>query len=978
MFLKRIEMQGFKSFADRSVISFDKEITGIVGPNGCGKSNISDAVRWVLGEQSVKSLRGSTMSDVIFSGSGQRKMVNFAEVTLVFDNTERFLQTDYAEIEITRRLHRTTGESEYLINKTTCRLKDIVDLILDSGLGKDSLSIISQGNIINFAEARPSDRRGLFEEAAGVAKYKKRKHESTQKLDRTQENLDRLVDIISEIEKQVLPLRRQAEKARNYLTLKDELQEIEIAVLVFEIHDLQKQAEEIETNIRTLAADNVIQSAQMNTLDNAIADLNAELKELNGDINVLQEQMLRNVHEIQTLDSRKVELDERRKYQIEQSQDQSKLEQMRQLLDEARFEYNDRQGRYESLNAQLRLYNQESEKLNSAVSELQQKTAYSLENTRRLENRKEVLKAQLNAPFQNQAGVQAIVDAKDSLPGILDVTASAFKPHQGYENALTAALGGAMYHIITADDESAVRAINFLKRNKSGRATFLPQSIMKPLHVNQESLIVCNNTKGYLGVAADFVYYDNIFKPICNALLNNVVVVDDINNGKVLANLLNYRYKIVTLDGDIIHRGGSLSGGFQKELYSPLTLQSEFDGIAQKIEDSRAIYDDYQLKLTNARKDLANVSENTVQSQLLIAQIEPILDAKRAKYERLKDEFDTLNPNDLESDGTFFDELLTSLNDAYALRDSINASIKLKNDRRVKCTSELERKDTQLRQLRRELTALQANEHSLDVEKVRLQTQKENLLLRLNSEYQMTMEYATSLEHDIDLDSAKQRVLALRTQIQELGNINMDAPEQYEETNERYTVLQAQYEELTQSKNSILEAIADMDVVMKEQFVTTFNKINSELQNVFTVLFGGGKARLFLEDENDILETGIDIDIQPPGKNVQNIRLFSGGEKSLIAICVLFAILKARPIPLCIFDEVEAALDQGNVERFAKYIHEFQADTQFIVITHRPGTMEQCDVLYGVTMPQEGVSQLLMVRLEDAIDMSQENEVPLS
>ena len=978
MFLKRIEMQGFKSFADRSVISFDKEITGIVGPNGCGKSNISDAVRWVLGEQSVKSLRGSTMSDVIFSGSGQRKMVNFAEVTLVFDNTERYLQADYAEIEITRRLHRTTGESEYLINKTTCRLKDIVDLILDSGLGKDSLSIISQGNIINFAEARPIDRRGLFEEAAGVAKYKKRKHESTQKLDRTQENLDRLVDIINEIEKQVLPLKRQAEKARNYLSLKDELQEIEIAVLVVEIHELQKQTEEIETNIRTLAADNVIQSAQMNTLDNTMADLNAELRELNSDINSLQEQMLRNVHEIQILDSRKVELDERRKYQIEQSQDHSKIEQMKELLDEAKFEYNDRQSRYETLNAQLQLYNQENEKLSNFVAELQQQTAYSLENTRRLENRKEVLKAQLNAPFQNQAGVQAVIDAKDSLPGVLDVVASAFKPHPGYESALTAALSGAMYHVITVDDTSAVRAINFLKKNKSGRATFLPQSVMKPFHVNQESLIVCNNTKGYLGVAADFVNFDEIYDPICKSLLNNVIVTDDIENAKTLAKLLNYRYKIVTVDGDIIHRGGSLSGGFQKEHYSPLTLKSEFESIDIKIEDSQAIYDKYQLDLTNARKDLANVSENTVQSKLLIAQIEPILDAKRAKYERLKDEFETLNPDAIESDGNFFDELLTSLNDAYALRDSINASIKLKNDRRVKCVSEIERKDAQLRQLRRELTALQANEHSLDVEKVRLQTQKENLLLRLNSEYQMTMEYATSLKHDIDLDGAKQRVVALRTQIQELGNINMEAPEQYEQTNERYTVLQAQYEELTQSKNSILEAIADMDVVMKEQFITTFNKINSELQNVFTVLFGGGKARLFLEDEDDILESGIDIDIQPPGKNVQNIRLFSGGEKSLIAICVLFAILKARPIPLCIFDEVEAALDQGNVERFAKYIHEFQSDTQFIVITHRPGTMEQCDVLYGVTMPQEGVSQLLMVRLEDAIDFSEENEVPKS
>ena len=974
MFLKRIEMQGFKSFADRSVISFDKEVTGIVGPNGCGKSNISDAIRWVLGEQSVKSLRGSTMSDVIFSGSTNRKMVNFAEVVLVFDNTNKYLHAEYEEIEITRRLHRTTGDSEYLINKTPCRLKDVVDLILDSGLGKDSLSIISQGNIINFAEAKPTDRRGLFEEAAGVAKYKKRKHESTLKLDRTQDNLDRLADIIDEIEKQVSPLRRQAEKAKKYIAMKEELQEIEIAVLVAEIKEYQEMIDKAENDLRTISANALIQNAQMSNLDTSINDLKEELRQLNLDINTLQEQLLKIVHEIQLLESRKVELDEKRKYQIEQSQAQDKVEQLQEMLQEAQFEYEDRKTRHEKLTAQLLLSNQQLETLNNSISKLQQEVIRDLENTRRFENRKEVLKAQLQAPFQNQAGVQAIIDAKDSLPGVLDVVAKAFKPHEGYELAISTALGAAMYHVVAIDQTSATYAINFLKKNRSGRATFLPKDVLHPSHVHQESQIICDNTKGYLGSASQFVDYDEVYEPISLSLLNNVIICDTIENAKELATLLKFRYKIVTLEGDVVHRGGSMTGGYQKNLYSPLTLEKEYNEIDKKITDSKAIYDEHNLNLSKLNKEFADVNEQIMQSKLLIAQIEPVLDAKRAKYERLKDEYETISPEALETENTFFNELLVSLNEAYEKRDSINASIRLKNDRRAKCSSETERKDAQLRELRRELAAIQTKERESEVDKVRLVTLKENLLLRLNTEYQMTMEYATELQYEVQIDEAKQRVLVLRTKINELGNINMEAPEQFEETNQRYTLLQSQYEELMESKNKILTAISEMDEVMKERFITTFKMINDELQSVFTVLFGGGKARLFLENPDDVLNTGIDIDVQPPGKNVQNIRLFSGGEKSLIAICVLFSILKARPVPLCIFDEVEAALDQGNVERFAKYLKEFQKTTQFIVITHRPGTMEQCDVLYGVTMPQQGVSQLLMVRLKDAIEMSEEME----
>ena len=974
MFLKRIEMQGFKSFADRSVITFENDITGIVGPNGCGKSNISDAVRWVLGEQSAKSMRGSTMTDVIFAGTSNRKMVNFAEVVLVFDNTNRYLHTDYDEIEITRRLHRISGESEYLINRTPCRLKDIIDLILDSGLGRDSLSIISQGNISNFAEAKPIDRRGLFEEAAGVAKYKKRKHESTLRLNRTQDNLDRLSDIIDEIEKQVGPLKRQSTKALLYKSKKEKLEKIEIGVLVSEIENYQNKIQETEESLRQIEVSTVMHNAQMLTLENAIKELKDESKSLEREVQSLQEETLRIMQEIQTLEARKVEIDERRKYQIERSENEAKALEVKRLLEEAKFEYFDRKSRYERIQADLQMSNRALEELAEKMSNASNKLNDADNHTRRLENRKEVIRGQLQNPYQSQAGLQAVMKAKDSLYGVMETVVKAFKPNDGYEVAISTALGGALYNIITKDERSARGAIDFLKRNQSGRATFLPLNVMKPSYVRQDAKIVCDNTPGFLGVANEFVSYEHVYEPIALNLLGSVLVTDTLEHANELSARLHNQYKIVTLDGDVVHRGGSMTGGKQTSSQSIMLLEKEFQGMDTQIENARILQDKAYQDYRFIRKEYENLNENIVQLRIQFAQIEPVMEAKRSKYERLQADYEVLQPNDTNEDVSFTDELLESLNACYSRRDEITTKIRLKNDRRVKCSSELDRKENQFTQLRREMSSIQADERALQMDLVKSKTEYEFHVNRLNSEYQMTIEFAMSLDHDIDIASAKEEVKMLRKEIQDLGNVNMEAPAQYEEINNRYEHLKTQYDELVSSKQKILDAIAEMDEIMEKQFKETFDNINNELQGVFTVLFGGGKAKLFLEDPSDILNSGIDIDVQPPGKKVQNIRLFSGGEKALIAICVLFAILKVRPVPLCIFDEVEAALDQGNVERFAKYIREFEETTQFIVVTHRPGTMEQCDVLYGVTMPQQGVSQLLKVKLKDAIDLSEESE----
>ncbi|MCF0111442.1 MAG: AAA family ATPase [Erysipelotrichaceae bacterium] len=974
MFLKRIEMQGFKSFADRTVIPFEDDITGIVGPNGCGKSNISDAVRWVLGEQSAKSLRGKNMTDVIFNGSEKRRPVNVAEVVLVFDNSNHFLQSEYQEIEVTRRLHRTTGESEYLINRQPCRLKDIVDLVLDSGLSKDSLSIISQGTIVNFADARAEDRRGLFEEAAGVAKYKKRKTESLSKLARTQDNLDRLQDIIDELEKQVDPLKKQADKAIVYKNTKQELEKIEIAVLVSEIQKCQDELEETKTELLNVEANAITHNIQIEQLEDTVSRLKDEGRRLDRDILNDQDNHLRISNEIVQLEARKTEIDEKRKYLIEHGQDEAKIEQLKVSLEEAKFEYEDRKNRYDALQAQISLLSQTYSGMMYDLSSLRNKSEEAARTVRYYENRRDVLKAQMEAPFTHQSGVQAIMEARDSLPGIYEPVAKAFHPEEGYEEAISTALGGSLYHIITEDEQSARIAIRYLKKNQVGRATFLPLTVCKPRVPAQDATIICQHFDGYLGTAQQFVSNDEIYDNVVGSLLGNVLVCDNLEHANELARLLKFNYKIVTLDGDVCHRGGSMTGGKQKDNYSPMTLQREYERMVRMTSDASAIYENYIQQVNSLQRSSDDTNDRIMQNKILFAQIEPVLQSKRAKYERLTVELENLDPGHIAGETGFEDELLEALNNAYSKRDELVTSIRLKRDKKLQINADSERKEHQIQQTRRALSQIQADQNNLEKECIRIQARMENHLSRLTSEYEMTVDFAKRQEITIDVEEAKQKVLKLRNKIQSLGNINMEAPEQYNEVNERYEFLSNQKNQLLDSKAKIENAIAEMDEVMKTQFMDSFNNINKELQGVFAVLFGGGRARLLLENPDDILESGIEIDVQPPGKNVQNIRLFSGGEKSLIAICVLFAILKARPLPLCIFDEVEAALDPGNVERFAGFIRQFTDTTQFIVVTHRQGTMEHCNVLYGITMPSQGVSQVLKVRLADAMKYIEEKE----
>lgn len=976
MFLKRIELQGFKSFADKTVITFDSDVIGIVGPNGCGKSNINDAIRWVLGEQSVKSLRGTSMSDVIFSGSDTRKAVNMAEVTLVFDNTLHFLHVDYEEVEITRRLHRATGEGEYFLNRTPCRLKDIQNLIMDTGLGRDSLSIISQGTISSFAESKPEDRRGLFEEAAGVAKYKKRKIESLGKLNRTQENLDRLEDIIMELERQVAPLKRQAKKAETYIEKKQELEAIEISVLVDEIEHLNEQIEEGKKKAFDLQSKKALHETTIAVSESKNLELKQEMSVLDREVNQLQDEFMKIMSEIQTLDARKTEIDEKRKYAMASANAEIRAKELKVMIEEAQYEFNDRSSRLNELNVDLKLNQEKAEKLSNDASQcsvmLNEQSSY-LNN---LINRRSVLENLVKQPYNHQQGVKAILEVKDSLNGVLGVVSQILKPHDNYENAVSNAIGGALYHIVTEDEMSARHAITYLKKNASGRATFLPITVLKPRSIYKEHEIIAQNSVGYLGTANEFVDCEETFIVVRDSLMGNVLVCDNLINANELARTLKYNYKIVTLDGDVVHKGGSMSGGKVRDSYSPMSLQKELDQIHDKI-------DKQQVKVNKLRDDrslLASRSEAlqaaVMQLRIDIAQLQPVVDAKKAKVDRLKAEYEELRPGEFDDDEAVSeDNLVAQLSSAYSKRDAITSQLKIKRDRRSKAGSEVERNDVSIRNLRRECNALLADEREYELSSVKAETMLDNALNRLSSSYEMTFEYAQTQKLDTDIEEARKRVQLLRQEISALGNVNLDAPAQYEEVSGRFEFLTKQKADLIAAKDKILEAIDEMDQVMIKQFKEMFDKINAELNDVFRTLFGGGRASLVLVDPNDILNTGIDIDVQPPGKNVQNIKLFSGGEKSLIAICVLFAILKARTMPLCIFDEVEAALDQANVERFAKYISHFRGESQFIVVTHRPGTMAQCDALYGVTMKQNGVSSLLKVQLQEAMQYVDKKEV---
>ena len=975
MFLKRIELQGFKSFADKTVIQFDQDITGIVGPNGCGKSNVNDAIRWVLGEQSVKSLRsGTNMSDIIFSGSEYRKPVNMARVTLVFDNSTRVFDSDFDEIEITRQILRANNEASYFINKTPCRLKDINDLVMDTGLGKDSLSIITQGNISSFADAKPEDRRSLFEEAAGVAKYKKRKKVSLSKLEQTKENLDRLQDILDELERQIGPLEKQAKKAEKYISLRDKLSKIEISVLVEDIDQYNEKINQINKELFDIQAMHTSENAELLKQENRLESIRKEMYALDKQINELQGKYTKAMEENYQLERRKIEQDEKRKYMLQVADKQARQKELQTMLEEARFEYQDRHQRLmqtqQDLNNRRNIVNDLKTKISKARYESDQANNILTQ----LQNRRQVLENMMKQPFAHQQGVRSVMQAKNSLSGVYGVVSELLIAHADKALAVNAALGGSIYQIITKNEADARNAISFLKRNRSGRATFLPLSVCHPRKMNEQVITIASTSPGFLGFASECVDCKEIFDPVKERLLGNVIVVDTLQNANETAKRLRYAYKIVTLDGDIVHTGGSMTGGVTKNQSTPVTMRQELETINSKIEGQKIKAGNCLDETEILTQKLQKENDTIVTLQIELAKLENIYATKKAKYDSILAEYQELGV-DIEDSGELAkDDLVVQMSKMHAVLDSLSLEIQSLRQTRFDKGNEAEQLENQIRLVRREMSSKQSQIHNYEMEVVKIKTQLENALNRLSTDYEMTYEYALTKKEDVEIESAKEEVIQLRQAISRLGNVNLDAPNEYKEVKERFDFMTSQKEDLEKASQQILAAIDEMDKTMISQFTEMFNKINAELDGVFKAMFGGGRASLSMVDPEDVLNTGIDIDVQPPGKMVKNIQTFSGGEKALIAISVLFAILKARTMPLCIFDEVEAALDQANVERFARYLSHYRGQSQFIAVTHRPGTMEQCDTLYGVTMQKDGVSKVLKVQLKDAVHIAKEEK----
>lgn len=973
MYLKRIELHGFKSFADKVVLDLTKGITGIVGPNGCGKSNITDAIRFVLGEQSVKSMRGNSMTDVIFAGSEDRKAQGVAEVTLVFDNQDRFIKKDYNEIEITRRIYRHNNEGEYLLNKQHCRLKDIIDLMMDTGLGRDSLSMISQGNISSFADSKPEERRLMFEEASGVSKYKKRKIESLRKLEKANDNLTRIQDIVYELEKQIEPLKKQSDKAQIYLNYKEELKNIEVSLVTATIKDLKDQYENTEIKIKELEQREASINATISNLELKEQNLNHLSSAIDEEIDTLQQDLLNTSEEEKLLSKEQIELSQKRQSILDsnsQASLQEKIESILALGKSATTEYNTKVELFEQMTNKLNDVIQNKNKLVQKQRGLKDLLDKSIANHSSNKAKAMIIQEQIDSNSNYNYGVKTILNS--SLEGIIDVVEKVIEPHTGYENAISNALAGASSNILTSSQYHARLAVDYLKKNKAGRATFLPIDKLSARTIRDDHQLVLDTIDGYIGKASDFVSYDKKYELVVSNLLGNVLLAKDLKTANEIANKTYYRYKVVTLNGDISNVGGSITGGSSNKNQSLFVLKKQLEDLNKEVESNWQNNINLRSQIDTLENELTLLNSEIMQQRIVISKEEDEITAKLNQIQSLKREYATLKQEKSDIDEVIGngedDVLVKELAKLSYRKNEITSSIKAKRETRLEYKNAIDDLQTEIRENRSELRNIMNELMDLRVSFTSYDHELTQQMNYLTSEYMMTYEHALTLANDIqNVEDAKNQVFIIKTNIKKLGNINLDAIEQYQERLTRYEFMNKQKQDLETSAKILLDAIDEMDTIMKKNFDETFQKINVEFNHVFRQLFGGGKAIVKYSDPTNILETGIDIDVQPPGKSVQNITLFSGGEKALIAISCLFAILKVRPVPLCILDEVEAALDQANVERFAKFLKEFTGTTQFLVVTHRPGTMEQCDVLYGATMQEKGVTKLISVLLEDAI-----------
>lgn len=1179
MQLKKLVLKGFKSFAEKTVVEFDSGVTAVVGPNGSGKSNIIEAIRWVMGEQSAKNLRGGRMHDVIFSGTNARKPINIAEVTLVLDNKDGFLPVDFEEVSVTRRITRS-GDSDYLMNTQPCRLKDIVDLFMDSGLGKESFSIISQGQVEAIFNSKAEDRRAIFEEAAGVFKYKVRKEKAERKLEDTQDNLDRVQDILYELDGQVEPLRNQASIAKEYLEKKEELTDLDIGVSVMRVQELQETVSTGKETLNELSEDLAEVESSISEDQTSLAELKGQLHEVERQREELNSQLLSTVQEserteaalnlhaekakhkeaflqekqssIEKQESAKADLLSRLEECEKTVQDYSeKVESLTQQLADKRAQMTRLEGNREEAMEELRatyielmqkqttLKNEQTyleqqlsrqsirrekvqkdateakkefdeidatveakikehesvkESLDALVERFQSVKAEHDELARTQDSKQQRLNEALSQMQQAKAkqrsliemqenyagyfaGVKAIMQNRETVDGIVGTVADLIEIPKDYVDAVDTVLGSSSQFVVVESEKAGRDAIGYLKKNRAGRATFLPIPTIKARYIREEAKKQAEAIDGFIGIASELIQYEDRVANVIQNLLGNTIVAKDIQAANAIARAVQYRYRVVSLEGDVMNAGGSMTGGGgkrssnahlfsqkkelkeleifigetektveirqkevekdqtkQKELSDELEsiraegeekrvyekqLQSERDSLEERRTRLEREQKAFQYESSEVEKEWSENSErleeikqerDTIETQVneqksemsaLSEQKEDVEIKKQAMEQEMSDLQEELNGAREEQAAARSQE--TSLNNqveqveeaVQALRQDMAAFEagedfgskeeleekleQLKEKHQQLKEQERERKETQeqteeqvattesaLSQKQGRKQYLSDEKAKVDVELSRADVTIDHLLNYLAEEYSMSYEEARlQPKLDLPVEEAQKRVKLLKKGIEELGPVNIGAIEEYERVHERWQFLTEQQEDLLEAKAKLYDTMDEMDTEVERRFKETFEQIQAQFAKVFPKMFGGGQAELRLTDPDNLLTSGVDIVAQPPGKKLSSLSLLSGGERALTAISLLFAIIQVRPIPFCILDEAEAALDEANVSRFGKYLREFETDTQFIVITHRKGTMEEADSLYGVTMQEKGVSKLVSVRLQD-------------
>lgn len=977
MYLKKIIAQGFKSFADKITIDLTNEITGIVGPNGSGKSNVVDAIRWVLGEQSVKSLRGEgNMTDVIFSGSKSRNASNVASVTLIFDNSDNYINLNYSEISIKRRVYRD-GTNEYYLNNTQCRLKDITNILLDSGMAKESFNIISQGQIEEIISSKPNERRIMIEEAASVLKYKHRKEEALKKLEKTNNNISRVNDIINELDHQIEPLKEEKEKALQHIELKEELKSIEIALISSDITRLNYDYQDKKAKIETINKE-ILNITTKNTSNEAkLEEYKLKQTEIETNIKLNQEKLLNLTEKAEKLNSQKKIILERKKYEVDNTKLHENIVNLKEKELKLENEINIIKIELETLNKQLEeITKKETTKNQEIVIEQNNKTNLETKLTKIVRNNinlKQKIKIEKENIENNNTLPQAVRNILNNpkLNGIHNTIGSLIEVEEYYSKAITTSLGASTNNIVVDDEASAKESINYLKEHNLGRATFFPLSVIKEKTISPVDLNILHEP-GCVDIASNLVKYDKKYKNIILNQLGNILVVDNIDNANIISKKVNYKYRVVTIDGEIIHVGGSITGGNKDKTSNIISLKYELeDDIKEQVNQEKEI---------SNLENIINESDNILKSkedELYIINKEKIniielKNSKQKQKQTLENELedtkkDLIGTNNIIEGKltTEEEEILKSYYEAVKQKDEISSIL---IDQENKKSDIIEEKEQFEYKVKKETIAYNSKNkelRELEIETNRLDVKLDTLLNSLNETYNMTYEHAISLyKLELDDELARNKVNTLKRKLKEIGEVNLNAPTQYDQISERYEFLISQREDLVNAENTLLDIIKEMDTVMIQEFEKTFKVINKNFEETFKELFKGGSASLKLTDPQNILETGIEIVASPPGKKLKNISLLSGGEKTFTAISLLFAILKSRPVPFCVLDEVEAALDEVNVDSFGNYVKRLQEKTQFIIITHKKKTMEYANTLYGITMQESGVSKLVSVKLE--------------